>query len=266
MLGAGIVATLAVASASAVPAGSYSYPSPRISPPGANDFSCKPTRAHPEPVVLVHGTFGDMTISWNLIAPALEARGYCVFALDYGRRATAPIAKSARELKAFVNRVQRATGASEVSIVGHSQGGMMPRYYIKFLHGARHVDDLVGLAPSNHGTTNPGAPIVAGGCPACAEQEAGSSFLRHLNHGDETPGRVDYTVVETSHDEVVTPYRSAFLAPGPRTTNVLLQRDCPLDSVDHNLIIYDPVAVEWIENALARRGPANPAFKPTCAP
>jgi triacylglycerol lipase len=70
--------------------------------------------------------------------------------------------------------------------------------------------------------------------------------------------------VETNHDEVVTPYRSAFLAPGPRTTKVLLQRDCPLDSVEHVSVIYDPVALQWTENALARRGPAKPTFKPDC--
>ena len=38
-------------------------------------------------------------------------------------------------------------------MVGHSQGGMMPRYYLKFLGGTAFVDDLVGMAPSNHGTT-----------------------------------------------------------------------------------------------------------------
>jgi triacylglycerol lipase len=217
-------------------------------------------------VVLVHGTFTDMTISWNLIAPALERQGYCVFALDYGHRATAPIEQSAQQLKAFVDRVLSATGASRVSLVGHSQGGMMPRYYLKFLGGARRVDDLVGLAPSNHGTTNPAAPIVAPGCPACLQQVAGSPFVQHLNAGDETPGKVSYTVVETRYDEVVTPYSSAFLAPGPRTTNVLLQDDCPLDPVEHVSIIYDPVALQWIENALGRAGPADPSFKPTCAP
>jgi triacylglycerol lipase len=243
------------------------YQSPGISPPGANDFSCRPSTTHPHPVVLVHGTFGDMTVSWNLVSPALAQQGYCVFALDYGNRATGRIEDSAAQLRDFVAKVLKATGAGKVSIVGHSQGGMMPRYYLKFLGGASKVDDLVGLAPSNHGTTNPLAPGVGqyASCPACTQQVAGSPFLRHLNAGDETPGLVSYTQVETSHDEVVTPYSSAFLAAGPRTTNVLLQDRCPLDLSEHLGIIYDPAALQWVENALGRPGPAAPGFKPTCA-
>jgi hypothetical protein len=48
------------------------YVSPGISPPGANDFTCKPSAAHPDPVVLVHGTLFDQTLTWNLMAPVLE--------------------------------------------------------------------------------------------------------------------------------------------------------------------------------------------------
>jgi triacylglycerol lipase len=87
----------------------------------------------------VHGTFGDMTVSWNLISPKLKQDGYCVFALDYGNRATGPIEDSAAQLRDFVARVLAATGARKVSLVGHSQGGMMPRYYINFLGGASKV-------------------------------------------------------------------------------------------------------------------------------
>src|SRR5687768_3000886 len=121
---------------------------------GANDWSCRPTATRPAPVVLVHGTFGDSKALLDRLSWRLKGAGYCVFALDYGRRATGPIEHSADQLRTFVERVRTATGAAKVSLVGHSQGGMMPRYYIKYLGGASKVDDLVGLAPSNHGTSN----------------------------------------------------------------------------------------------------------------
>src|SRR3954451_5302976 len=136
-----------------------------------------PAAAHAkEPVVLVHGTFGDSS-NWGYVRPQLEAAGYQTFAIDYGNRATGEIAASAQQLSAFVDGVLAQTGASKVDIVGHSQGGMMPRYYIKNLGGAAKVDDLVGLAPSNHGTTNPTAPYGGATCAACVEQAAGSPFI-----------------------------------------------------------------------------------------
>jgi triacylglycerol lipase len=243
------------------------YVSSGISPPGANRWDCKPTAAHPDPVVLVHGTLFDQTLTWNLMAPVLEHAGYCVFALDYGNRATQEIAQSAQELAAFVQRVLAATGGSRVDLVGHSQGGMMPRYYIKFLGGSAYVKDLIGLSPSNHGTTNPLAPPLGtyADCIACSEQVAGAPFLQRLNAGDQTPGPVNYTVIETDHDEIVTPYTSAFLpTEDGRVTNVLLQQDCPLDPSEHVTIPYDPVAIQWVLNALASAGPADPSFKPDC--
>src|SRR3954466_13939258 len=60
------------------------------SPPGSNDPGCKPTAAHPSPVVLVHGTFLNQT-SWLTLSPQIKAAGYCVFSLDYGNNATGEI-------------------------------------------------------------------------------------------------------------------------------------------------------------------------------
>lgn len=237
--------------------------SPGIPPPGTNDYTCR-SAAHPTPVVLVHGTFADMTISWNLIAPRLQAEGYCVFALDLVRRGTAPMDESADELAAFARDVLARTGAAKVSFVGHSQGGMLPRYVAKFRGLADQTEDIVGLAPSNHGTVQPLAVPAGVVCPACLEQLAGSPFMQRLNAAPEAPEPVDYTNVVTRYDEVVIPYTSGYLSGPAEVTNVRLQDRCPLDLAEHLGIIYDPVAVRWILNALGRPGPADPAYRPRC--
>jgi len=258
----------------------YAHANPTASPPGSNNWSCKPTRAHPRPVVLVHGTFADMADSWQALSPLLADNGYCVFALNYGPSngsgavgvdATGPIPVSAEELGAFVQKVLSATGAKQVDMVGHSQGGMMPRYYLRFLGGASRVRTLVGLAPSNHGTTVnglftlgkmlPGANSFLGLCQACEEQEAGSPLLTDLNAGGETVGKVRYTVIESQNDEVVTPYTSAFMS-GKRVTNILLQQQCALDQGEHLSMPYDHIADADVLNALDPKHPVSPSCTP----
>jgi triacylglycerol esterase/lipase EstA (alpha/beta hydrolase family) len=252
----------------------YAHTSPTASPPGANDFACKPTAAHPRPVVLVHGTFADMSNSWQAISPLLKNNGYCVFALNYGDYngsgaigvyGVDDIPTSAAELNAFVDKVLAATGAAEVDLVGHSQGGMMPRYYLKYLGGAAEVHTLVGLSPSNHGTTLdglfvlsnffPGANQFTGAlCPACEQQRAGSAFITGLNSGGDTVPGVDYTVIQTRFDQVVTPYTSAFLS-GSNVKNILLQNQCILDLGDHLSMPYDHIVGADVLTAL---DPAHP--------
>jgi triacylglycerol esterase/lipase EstA (alpha/beta hydrolase family) len=242
---------------------------PESSPPGANDWSCHPTAAHPNPVVLVNGTFAVMADNWNSLSPLLFNHGYCVFAFNYGGTAGSPvqsvddIVQSAYQLAAFVDRVRTATGVSEVDLVGHSQGGMMPRYYLRYLGGAAKVNRLVALAPSNHGTTLDGLvtlvdafgllgisnSLLSPVCTACVQQEVSSAFLTDLNAGGDTVAGVTYTVIETAYDAVITPFRSALLS-GTSVTNIVLQEHCLLDFVGHVGIAFDPVALTHVLNAL----------------
>jgi triacylglycerol lipase len=187
-----------------------------------------------------------------------------VWALNYGNNATSDINNSAGQLNAFITYVLGQTGASKVDLVGHSQGGMMPRRYMQ-LFGASKVDKLIGLAPSNHGTTNPTAKYAVN-CPACNQQYYRSTFMHDLNSQPETLTGVYYTVIETRYDGVVTPYTSAFLAGDPsRVTNVTLQDTCPADTDDHVATAYDPVAFRWVNNALSQgAAPADPNFRPAC--
>jgi triacylglycerol esterase/lipase EstA (alpha/beta hydrolase family) len=243
---------------------------PTTPPPGANNFSCKPSATHPYPVVLVHGTFANMDDNWQAASPILYNHGYCVFAFNYGgTSANSPIqgigdiAASAATLSSFVNEVLADTGAPKVDLVGHSQGGMMPRYYIDFLGGAPKVNTFVALAPSNYGTTLDGLTTLAGYlgatslvnsglnsvCAACTEQEQGSAFLANLNVTPTVSG-VNYTVIESVDDEVVTPYSNAFLPAASNVHNVTVNAQCPLDFSDHLEIAADPVAMADMLNAL----------------
>ena len=263
-----VLSLLAVVGLSGPAAAGPQWPtSPYGEPTGANDWSCSPTAERPTPVVIVHGTFGDRRSLLDRLSAAMVGDGFCVFSLDYGNRGTGDIPASAEQLQAFVTKVLDATGAEQVSMVGHSQGGMMPRYYIKFLGGAAYVDDLVGLSPSNHGTTLVGGGSGTGGfCPACDQQAAGSAFLTELNAGDETPGEVSYTQITTRYDEVVVPSTSAYLAEGPRTTNVTIQDLCPADLAEHVLIPMSRTAIAVTLDALTHDGPADPGFRPRCGP
>ncbi|MBW5485286.1 esterase/lipase family protein [Streptomyces bambusae] len=271
------LAVLALAAAALAPAGTAQAASAPSS--GWNNWSCKPSAEHPRPVVLVHGTFGNSVDNWLGFAPYLAHRGYCVYSLDYGQlpgvpffHGLGPIDKSAEQLDTFVDKVLAATGAAETDIVGHSQGGMMPRYYLKFLGGADKVRALVGLAPDNHGTNLlgftellpyfPGAEdLISANTPGLADQIAGSAFLTKLNAGGDTVPGVDYTVISTRYDQVVTPYRSQFLS-GSNVRNVVLQDLCLLDLSEHVAIgLTDRIAWHEAVNAL---DPAH-ARQTTCA-
>ena len=238
-------------------------------PPGANDFGCRPSRRHPRPVVLVHGTGGNKNTNWQTYAPLLANNGYCVFALTYGVPAGTPqgldqfggmdkMETSARQLRAFVKRVRKATGARKVDLVGHSQGTLMPNYWVKFLGGARFVRRYVSLAPLWHGTGGddtlsqtmaifgPQSQTVPV-CAACSQMSTGSAFLRKMGRGGVAVKGIDYTNIMTKYDQLVIPYTSG-REKGMR--NILVQSRCEKDYTEHFEIAADPVAAAYVLNAL----------------
>lgn len=255
----------------------YSLGDPTLSPPGTNDWGCKPSAAHPDPVLLSNGTTANAYENWSELSQRLADAGYCVFAGNFGGipgsflQTVGPVATTATQLAAFGDKILSATGAKKIDVVGHSQGGMNPRYWIKNLGGAQKIGKLIGLAPSNYGTNLfgllttleaiPGVPAVLGlACASCNEQATNSSFLTSLNAGGDTVPGVDYTVIETKYDEVVTPYTNAFLKPASNVHNILLQDVCSLDNTDHLGIPYDPITGTLVLNAL---DPAH-ATTPKC--
>ncbi|MEU5162713.1 lipase [Streptomyces sp. NPDC020875] len=251
------------------------------SPPrsGWNDWSCRPTAAHPEPVILVHGLGGNSWDNFLTLAPALRSAGYCVYSETYGKTllgglagGLAPMADSAVEVGAFVDRVRAATGSAKVDIVGHSEGTTVPAYYIKYLGGAAKVDDFIGFGSNFRGTTLNGLTNLAAalrlqdlltgiGCGACTDYLPGSPFLTKLNDGPVAVPGPTYTSIVTRYDRVVTPYTSGLLT-GDNVTNIVLQDKCRLDSAGHLGLAIDPNVTQLVLNRLDPRN--APPFR--CLP
>src|SRR5947209_20236137 len=122
-------------------------------PPGSNNWSCRPTRRHPRPVVLVPGLTGSMARDWQAASPLLANNGYCVFAYDFSSQGQEAIEPAAAGLASFVDRVIAATGSSSVDLVSHSEGGVIARYYLEFLGGSGKTHAIAQISPLNHGTT-----------------------------------------------------------------------------------------------------------------
>lgn len=258
---------------------------PYAIPAGANDPTITVTPAHPLPIILVNGTTETQAYNWSVGAPVLANAGYKVYSFAYGASTTIPgfpfggvadIAQSAQQLSAQIDAVLAETGASQVILVGHSQGGgILPAYYMNVMDGADKVSQLIGIAPSNHGTdVNYAAyaltlpvlgPLLTGllsaTLPSLEQQSITSPFQQIVyGNGDTRPG-VLYTTIVSTYDEVLTPYTQQFLD-GPNVTNIVIQDQHPGFMGGHLSVLVNPAVWSHVLDALE----ANPAANPLLAP
>lgn len=216
------------------------------------------------PVLLVPGTnVTPQEFSWNYMR-SFRAQGRPFCAVELPVQATGDI-QVAGEYVVYAIRTMARQAGRRIDVLGHSQGGMVPRWALRFWPDTRRlVDDLVGLAPSNHGTILSQVTCTQT-CPVAHRQQAASSrFLQALNSRAETFAGVDYTSVYTRLDEVVIPNldasgSSSLRTGGGRRANVATQDVCPASTADHLSIgTYDPVAYALALDALDHPGPADP--------
>ena len=166
---------------------------------------------------------------------------------------------AAAALNSYADSVRSQTGASKVDLVANSQGGMISRYYIKYLGGANEVDSLVNLGAVNYGTSvaNLAKLLGVGNCLGiigCQQMSIGSSFLNNLNSGPDQIGNVKYTNIVTALDEVIIPYTNGYLNNDTaNNTNVRIQSPCWARLVGHVTLATDGTVYSGIQDALAHR-------------
>ncbi len=234
------------------------------------------------PVIVVGGTFSPALANELFLGNAIEAQGYthCVLELkgteELGELpGTMDIIVSALALKLFVDDVLDWSGAAQVDLVGHSQGVLAARSYIKDFGGDTQVGKLVSLAGPNQGTGFiplldffAGPVVAAFGVTCeevapCVQMQRGSDYITDLNAGDMTPGNVAYYAFYTNNDELVWYWdEGLFGIPfvnfdnaklGPGATNIELGEMCPFRIVGHLGMIADPVPIHMTLDALAGR-------------
>lgn len=238
-----------------------------VSPGYADDlWQARPTLDRPYPVVLIHGTISSKNVWQNLVA-RLRDDGFVVFCPDYGVHGTQDIPTSAQDVGAYIEQVLSATGADQVDIVGHSQGGLLDRYWINELEGEDHVHHLITLGSPHHGTTLMG---MLGGMltsetsqrvaqatirrifgPAGMQQVIGSPIIETMAASEDTRPDILYTCFATRNDTTVVPHESAFLSEEEDAvvTNLFLQ-DLGLTRVRHDELPAHPQVQEVVHSAL----------------
>jgi pimeloyl-ACP methyl ester carboxylesterase len=239
------------------------------------------------PVILVHGR-NDDAARWNDLVASWSTRGYregvnlfrIDMATDCGARdycgmlpgypASFVNESYARCLAAFIDKkVPCANGSCPtVDLVSHSQGGVVIRYYARFLAN-RAVDDLVVMSAPHNGITNCG--LVSGCAGVNPEDCPDSALMRKLNgvapqgdgSNDETPnasflGPVHYASVVSDGDTVVPPWCGSHFILDPATkngsnldcrrSNYTVDPDadsCMLSKVQHLVVPRDANAINF---------------------
>jgi hypothetical protein len=274
MLRAAVIAVAVLVLAPAAASAAYAPPSrpgPALSVPAAKlaaSLGCVGTLrgASHAPVLLVPGTSlnpaTDYGYGWE---PALRTLGWPYCAVTLPGNAMGDI-QVAGEYVVSAIRTMHAAYGGRIDIVGHSQGGMVPRWALRFWPDTRAmVDDLVGLSPSNHGTLD-AIPVCAASCaPAFWQQRSNAAFIAALNSAQETFPGISYTDVYTNTDEVVVPNfgpaaSSTLSGGGGAIANIAIQSVCPADVTEHlGVGIYDNTAYQLALDALTHPGPADPS-------
>jgi pimeloyl-ACP methyl ester carboxylesterase len=160
------------------------------------------------PVLLLHG-FLATPRAVSALAAQLGRAGYCTYSVDlgglFGRFNALPIEDVARAVAARVEHLVRDHRLKHIDVVGHSEGGLIGRYYIQKLGGASRVRHLVTLGTPHRGTRWAYSGYALRRIlPSLSQMAPGSRLLGELSD-DTFPRAVRLTSIYSSRDTLCPP-------------------------------------------------------------
>ncbi len=248
-------------------------PGPALTLPQATldaALECRPSveNATRQPVLLSPGTgvSGRENYGFNYI-PAFDQAGIPWCTLTMPDHTLGDMQVQSEYLVNAIRTMHRRAGR-RIAVLGHSLGGMTMRWPLRFWPDTREmVDDVVGIAGDNHGTTTVDAygTCVTTCAPAMWQHRDKGNWTIALNSFAETFSGVSYTEIYSHFDEVVQPARddtgtSSLRTGEGRIANVAVQDLCPANGSEHVQVgTVDAVAYALARDALDHDGPADPA-------
>jgi triacylglycerol lipase len=161
----------------------------------------------PRPVLLLYG-FMATRRTFEVLERRLRRDGYCVWSINLGGLFdsfnTRGIDECAEKVREKIERLYaRYPNMGPMSILGHSKGGLIGRYYVKRLGGDKRVRNLITLgAPHN------GSPTAYLGCITTGlvsksvwQMTPMSPFIRRLQIGA-FPRSVRFVSMYSKQDRV----------------------------------------------------------------
>ena len=166
------------------------------------------------PVLLLYGFMATRRV-FEVFEKRLRRDGYCVWSINLGGLFdafnTRGIDDCAERVRDKVERLYTRYNLGPLSIVGHSKGGLIGRYYVKRLGGDKRVRTLITLGTPHHGTPRAYAGVATMGLVSRSvwQMTPMSPFIRRLNMGA-FPPKVRFVSVYSKADQA-SPFPSCIL-------------------------------------------------------
>lgn len=196
------------------------------------------------PVVVLHGFASPRVMMRPLAKHLAHALGRPVWRPQLGA-GLLDIRDDAMQLQEELEVLLRECGAPCVDLVGHSMGGLVATYLLKYLDLGTRVCRVVTLGTPHRGTpaAGPGVALLGLISPALSQMVPRSDLLAALAV-QPVPRGCELVSVAGS-DDLLVPPRCAEVAPGPGQWNALVP------GVDHFGLSHGRTSLAFIARLLA---------------
>lgn len=209
----------------------------RLGTLGWADGKCGPEQGRP--ILLIHGYMQNAS-NWAFLKRRLCQRGLGpVFTLNLGHPFRS-IRDYAEILAKKAAQIEKETRREDLTLIGHSMGGLVSAWYAAKVAPAGKVGDVITIGSPLGGTKMASIAIGRNG----REMRRGSDFIREVEEVFRKNRKVRFYHIASKADQVVLPYSSALTGQNP-------DREYVLDDIGHMSLLYSKRVADKIEKWLS---------------